>query len=84
MSKKTHLCLNMNKAMDISEIERQISSGEITSAQVFTQMKRYVISRNDILNEAIGAVCSCELVEPTVKRIRLHEALGAIDELKSR
>ena len=40
--------------------------------------------RHKVLDEAISAVQSCELVSPNIKRIRLHEALGAILELKRR
>lgn len=41
-------------------------------------------SRKDVLQEAIEVILSCELVAPNVKRIRLYEALGAIEGLKSK
>ena len=68
--------------MTIDEIEDKIARNELNAAQVFTQMKQHIISRNDVLDEAIDAIKNCELVKPNVKRIRLHEAIGSIIRLK--
>jgi hypothetical protein len=40
--------------------------------------------RNSIIDECISKIKSCELVAQDVKRIRLHEALGALAELKNK
>lgn len=42
--------------MDINEIEYKIACNELSAAQVFTQMKQHIISRNSIIDEAIGAL----------------------------
>ena len=48
------------------------------------KLRNLAFSRKEVLQEAIEAIQSCELVEPNVKRIRLYEALGAIETLKSK
>jgi len=70
--------------MDLDVIEHKIACNEMSAAQVFTQMMQHIESRNTVLDEAIAAVRSCELVAPNVKRIRLYEALGSIIELKDK
>lgn len=70
--------------MDINEIEHKISCNELNAAQVFTQMKQHIISRNSVIDEAIGVIDNCELVEPSVMRIRLYEAIGALISIKDR
>lgn len=69
--------------MTLDQIEHKISGNDMSAMQVFTQMMQHVNSRNSVIDEAIAAIQSCELVDPNVKRIRLHEALGALIELKS-
>lgn len=70
--------------MDLDVIEHKIACNEMSAAQVFTQMKQHIISKNEVLDRAIEKIRSCELVEPGVKRIRLYEAIGSIAELKER
>ena len=67
---------------EINEIENKIACNEMNAAQVFTQMRQHIINRNDVIDEAIATIKSCELVEPNVYRIRLDEAIGALYELK--
>lgn len=69
--------------MEISEIENKISCHEMNAAQVFTQMKQHIMSRNEVVDAAIEKIKSCELVAPGVMRIRLNEAVGALCELKA-
>lgn len=68
--------------MNIDIIEDKIAKNEMNAAQVFTQMKQHIQSRNTVIDEAILAIKNCELVESNVKRIRLYEAIGALVELK--
>ena len=73
--------------MHLEVIEKKIAWNEMSPAQVFTQMKQHIISRNDVLDEAIEKINGCELVEPPspgVMRIRLYEALGSIISLKDK
>ena len=70
--------------MHIDTIQQKIAENEMSAAQVFTQMKQHIISRNDVIDEAIKQIKSCELVEPNVKRIRLYEALGSLYEIKDK
>jgi hypothetical protein len=39
--------------------------------------------RNKAIDDDIEALKECELVEPGVKRIRLYEAMGAVNSLKN-
>jgi hypothetical protein len=68
--------------MRINEIEISIADGEMTAAQVFTQMRQHVQHRSEIIDEAMTAIFSCEFVEPNVKHIRLYEAVGVLQQLK--
>ena len=68
--------------MQINVIEDKIAKNEMNAAQVFTQMKQHIQSRNTVIDECLDAINSCELVAPDIMRIRLYEALGAIVSLK--
>ena len=43
-----------------------------------------IYKRNKIIDACINNIKSCELVAPNVTRIRLHEALGSLIELKQK
>jgi len=68
--------------MELDEIEHKIACNELSASQVFTQMRQHIISRNDVINEAIFAINRCELVAPNVQRIRVDSAVGALCQLK--
>jgi len=96
--------------MEIKDIEQKIACGEMSAAQVFTQMRQHTIgtsavtfknwfSRGDhdfvnypedamadtwnaAIDSAVVNITSCKIVDPDILRVRLHEAVGSVLELK--
>jgi hypothetical protein len=64
---------------------RKVSESDslVTDKQSYVCDNDYFVLRNNIIDQAIETIKSCELVAPNVRRIRVDQAVGALIELKS-
>ena len=70
--------------MHLDTIEQKIAENEMNAAQVFTQMKQHIISRNDVLDEALKQINLCHRSFPDAPRISLDEAVGSLWRIKDK
>ena len=76
-------CYLQGNIMRLDVIEQKIAENEMTAAQVFTQMRQHIISRNDVLDEALKQIDLCHRSFPDAPRVSLDEVVGALWRIKS-